>query len=80
MTFPKINLSKPLVEGAKFLLREAFFGAVSAIIAVLINHFKEIPATEVTIVLTTILSYVDKVVYETWKANKKEGLRGIFPL
>ena len=61
-----------LIEMGKELLRIAIFGAVSAVLAFLLDKFAGLPQTEVVMIGTVLLRAVDKYLHEWGKAQPVE--------
>jgi len=69
-----------LYEATKEVLRIALLAAISAFITSLLDQVAKLPPGETTIVLTFILKFVDKVVYEYRKNNKFDtSWKGLMP-
>jgi len=59
--------------------RLVFFAAISIIITFAIQKFAEVPQTEIIIIATTILRFLDKWVHEHSKEIKTPKVSGIAP-
>jgi len=67
-------------EAAKEIVRIAILAGISAFITSLLDQVAKLPPGETTIVLTFILKFVDKVVYEYRKTNKfNASWKGLMP-
>jgi hypothetical protein len=80
MAIKRIQITvNPFVESLKEPLRLAILGAVSAFITILLDQITTLPTTEITIILTFFLRWLDKWFHERSKVEPSARLSGLVP-